>query len=196
MTVLSESSLDTFTVEQHTTDELFAIDRHPGDTVFAFASVCVGLLMLFQIEEQTKWVNNAALLMQPRFWPGMCLVGFLFFATGYLIISFRQHLKTDGDVLVPGKELLHWCHPIEYAIYFTIYVALVPQLGYLPATLLVFPALTFRVGYRNFKYMLLSLAVGIATVVVFKTLLQVRIPGGQLYEIFPEQIRNFMILHL
>ncbi len=41
-----------------------------------------------------------------------------------------------------------------------------------------------------------SWIVGIAVVVLFKSILQVKIPGGEIYSIFPEAIRNFLILRL
>lgn len=196
MTDFTDIPTENSAIEQHTPAEIFSVEHRPGDTVFAMVCVCVCLFLLSQIGEQTKWINNTKLFVQPRFWPGLSLAGFLFFSVGYLLISFRRHLKTDGAQLVPYQELLHWCRPLEYALYFIGYVYLVPRLGYLPATLLVFPALTVRAGYRTLKYILLSLVAGIATVVIFKAFLQVRIPGGQLYEWFPEQIRNFMIVYL
>ena len=118
-------------------------------------------------------------------------VGVFVFAVGYLIISYRQHLKNSGDVLLPSMELFHWCRPLEYAFYFMLYVYLTPRLGYLPTTLLIYTALTLRAGYRNLRYIILALAVGFTTVFTFKTLLQVRIPGGQMYELFPEHIPEF-----
>ena len=36
--------------------------------------------------------------------------------------------------------------------------------------------------------------VGLFTVVLFKSLLQVKIPGGAVYEFLPGALRNFMIL--
>ncbi len=192
---LSESSEDYPEIEAHKADEIFQVAWHPGDTFFAFLCVCLGIGLLSQIETQTKWISNVDLWVQPRFLPSLSLLGFLFFAVGYLIISYRQHLKNSGDVLLPSMELFHWCRPLEYAFYFMLYVYLTPRLGYLPTTLLIYTALTLRAGYRNLRYIILALAVGFTTVFTFKTLLQVRIPGGQMYELFPEHIRNFMILY-
>ncbi|EPJ45233.1 MAG: hypothetical protein OFPI_37520 [Osedax symbiont Rs2] len=36
----------------------------------------------------------------------------------------------------------------------------------------------------------------VATVVIFKSLLEVKIPGGASYQYLPEGIRNFMIVYL
>ena len=90
------------------------------------------------------------------------------------------------------RFLRRWFGVAEYGLYFLIYVYLVPRLGYLPATLLVFPLLTLRVGYRSRKMVVYSWVVGLGIVLLFKSLLQVKIPGGKIYAIFPEAIRSFM----
>ena len=38
--------------------------------------------------------------------------------------------------------------------------------------------------------------VAIAIVVVFKAFLAVRIPGGAVYDIFPQALRNFLVVYL
>lgn len=182
-------------LEKPNLEARFNIEHPPGETVFAFVCLGVGLFLLFQVGAQTRWVGNVSWLVQPRFWPGLSLVGFFIFAGGYFILSLRRHQKIRHNVFVLRAELFHWVRPVEYALYFIGYVYLVPWLGYLPATLLVFPALVFRAGYRRLKYLLLALVIGTLTVVVFKSLLRVRIPGGRLYEALPEQLRNFMLLH-
>ncbi len=80
--------------------------------------------------------------------------------------------------------------------WFLLYVYLVPRLGYLPSTLLVFPLLVLRAGYRGWRYVGLAWLVGIAIVVLFKSLLQVKIPGGEIYGLLPDAIRNFLVLRL
>ena len=84
---------------------------------------------------------------------------------------------------------------LEYVAYFLCYVAAVPWIGYLSATLLFCPVLCLRCGYRDPRILLASLGVGLATVLVFKTFLQVKIPGGAVYELLPAGARNFMIIY-
>jgi len=89
-----------------------------------------------------------------------------------------------------------WFGALEYAGYFLLYVAAVPRLGYLPATLLALPLLTWRLGYRAPRMLIISALFGVTVVVLFKSLLQVKIPGGSVYELLPAAARNFMILYL
>ena len=151
--------------------------------------------MLAQMDEQTKWLKGAALLVQPRFWPGLCLAGFAFFALCHFISTWTRHRQSRQYSFLPPDELANWARPTEYALYFMAYVFLVPQLGYLPTTLLALPALVFRLGYRSPSKLMASILVGLCTVVVFKTLLQVRIPGGRWYEFLPDGLRNLLILY-
>ena len=77
-----------------------------------------------------------------------------------------------------------------------VYVWAVPIIGYLLATLLFAMLLSLRMGYRGVMQIGGAAAVGIAIVVVFKSFLGVKIPGGAIYEYLPDALRNFMIVYL
>ena len=66
----------------------------------------------------------------------------------------------------------------------------------LPATVLFCLVLTYRLGYRGAKFHVAAALTAVATVVVFKSFLGVKIPGGAVYEYLPAALRNFMVLHL
>ena len=76
------------------------------------------------------------------------------------------------------------------------YVFVVPVAGYLPVTLAFCAALTWRIGYRDWRIIVAAMATGAATVILFKAFLSVRIPGGAVYEYLPAALRNFMILYM
>ena len=92
-------------------------------------------------------------------------------------------------------EVQFWLRAIEYALWFMAYVLLVPYLGYLPSTIIFILVLTFRVGYRDRKFFAAAAVVGFAVVVIFKSLLQVKVPGGQVYESLPDGIRALMLTY-
>jgi len=98
----------------------------------------------------------------------------------------------------PSQERpwLAWFGVLEYAGYFLLYVAAVPRLGYLPATLIALPLLTWRLGYRAPRMLITAALFGLTVVVLFKSLLQVKIPGGVAYQLLPAAARNFMMLYL
>ena len=177
----------------------YTFRRKPGDTVFAIFSFAVGVFLLSQIGSQTKWVSGVSLLLQPRLWPGICLGGFLLFSIGYLIQSLRDVGRdkdaTLNDRIWQPQELFNWLQTLEYTAYFLIYVSLVPKLGYLFSTLLFCFLMTLRAGYRKIKFLIWAVFGGFLIVIVFKTILRIKMPGGELYSLFPDRISNFLSLY-
>ena len=94
------------------------------------------------------------------------------------------------------RELRDWARALEFAAWFMAYVLLVPVLGYLPATLIFVPALSWRMGYRSARMLGIGVLFAVLVVVTFKMVLSVKIPGGALYEHLPEALRGFFILNL
>ncbi|MEZ5478349.1 MAG: hypothetical protein R3E95_12975 [Thiolinea sp.] len=84
---------------------------------------------------------------------------------------------------------------MEYALWFLLYVWVVPIIGYLPATLLFMPLLALRAGYRDKRQLLSMVAIGFVIVLLFKSFLAVKIPGGAIYEYLPDGLRSFMLLN-
>lgn len=173
----------------------FDIRRRPGDFLFAAGSFALALFLLIQLPEQTRWFNRVDLLLQPRFWPSVVLGALTLFSGLYLMQSWR--VRKDPDHLdaspVPAGELLRWLRPLEYALYFVVYAASIPWLGYLLATVLFMPLLGLRTGIRTPAGLCLLAGIGVGIVLAFKTGLEVRMPPGALYELFPSAVRNFLI---
>ena len=108
----------------------------------------------------------------------------------HFILKFRTtNLKPELD------EGIAWIKSLEYAGWFLIYVIVVPIIGYLLATIIVAPCLTYRIGYRDKKMVAYSILTGFSIVLIFKTFLEVKIPGGAIYEFLPNAMRTFMILN-
>lgn len=173
-----------------TMQQLFKRERRTGDLVFALLFLAFSVFLLANIGDQTKWVKGSKLVSQPSFWPAISLGGMTFFAVLHLM----------GSVMSPRiygrlKEVGFWLRSLEYAAWFLAYVWVVPIIGYLPATLLFMPILVFRAGYREKKLLLLSVVIGFAIVVVFKSFLSVKIPGGAIYEYLPDALRSFMLIN-
>ena len=173
----------------------FVTRRRPGDFLFAAASFALALFLLIQLPEQTRWFNRVDLLLQPRFWPAVVLGALTLFSGLYLMQSTLA--RRDPDSLdrspVPAGELLRWLRPLEYALYFVVYAASIPWLGYLLSTVLFMPSLGLRTGIRSLSGLGLLAGIGAGIVLVFKTGLEVRMPPGALYDLFPPAVRNFLI---
>lgn len=170
----------------------FAVERSTGDVVFAGLALVLPLVLLVQIGEQTQYVEKLQLVQQPGFWPALSLGGMTLAGLFYLIGSFRETNWAIREVSV-GAELKIWFSALEWVVWFMAYVTLTPLLGYLLATLLFLVILSFRLGYRSRRYLLISAASAIGIVVLFKSSLSVNIPGGAIYEFLPTGIGGFMM---
>jgi len=186
---------DNLHIESESGPRLFDTRRRPGDLFFAAASYGLALFLLIQLPEQTRWFDRVDPLLQPRFWPKVVLCALTFFSGLYLMQSWLarkdpDHLDTSP---VPVRELLRWLRPLEYALYFVVYAASIPWLGYLLSTALFMPLLGLRAGIRSLSGLGMLVGLGVGIVLVFKTGLEVRMPPGALYDHFPPAVRNFLI---
>ncbi|HCH33009.1 MAG TPA: hypothetical protein DE045_08705 [Oceanospirillaceae bacterium] len=170
-----------------------------GEKAFAILMAMLSAFLLYSIPEETKWFNGMGISKQPRFWPAMCIVGLSVFTFFYgLSVWIKANALNSRDrssVNAEISEMKHWLRPAEFVVYFLAYVIAVPWLGYLLATLIYFLLMTWRMGYRN-KYMLwVSVATGLLIVLVFKTLLQVKVNSGAWYDLLPDAWATFMIIN-
>jgi len=172
----------------------FVVRQRTGTVAFALGLSLFALLLLVLIGDQTKYIKGVKFIAQPRFWPGLALIGFAAFSIAYFYSSHNPARRDKTEVL--RRELFTWLRPVEYTLYFMLYVFSVAKIGYLFATLIFCPLLVLRAGYRGKRWMLSALGFGLVVVLFFKSFLNIKIPGGELYELFPDALRNFMILYL
>ncbi|NNE53008.1 MAG: tripartite tricarboxylate transporter TctB family protein [Sulfitobacter sp.] len=172
--------------------DIQAKTRGAGQTVFVFAALAAVVLLLLSITRQTVWVEDAKNLpAQPRFWPAVALI--------IMCAAFAQHawrMRRRKPNAQDWAEARRWVEPLEYVLWFMVYVFAVPIIGFLPMSLLLACALTWRLGYQSRGYLLAAAVFAVATVILFKGLLGVKIPGAAIYEVLPGGLRSFFILYL
>ncbi|TDK51933.1 tripartite tricarboxylate transporter TctB family protein [Antarcticimicrobium luteum] len=162
-----------------------------GQLGFALGFVALSLLLLLLIGDQTIWAAKTRFFAQPRFWPAVGLGGMVLMGGLHLYrLPWRRFNVNDRT------ELRRWALVLEYSGWFMGYVLLVPVLGYLPVTLAFVPLLARRMGYRSRLMMGASIIFAVVVVVLFKSFLGVKIPGGAIYEYLPGALRSFFILNL
>lgn len=171
--------------------ELFKRYRRPGDIVFASAFLIVSVFLFSQLGTQAPWKPKAPIFSQPAFWPTVAVSLMVVFAAFHLLSSFLS-TRLQGR----WTEVWAWACSLEYAGWFMAYVFLVPKLGYLPMTIVFALLLGLRAGYRSAKVFGVLVLLSVLIVVVFKGFLQVRIPGGLVYEYLPTALRSFFLTYL
>lgn len=179
--------------EPHDLSDLTHPPHHRAEIVFAVASFLVAVLLAALWSTETTWINNQPWSRQPGLWPLIAVVGMLLFGTGELIACLLRNLRNGGGSV--AEELVLWARAGEYVIWFMAYVLATPWIGYLPATMIFTTALAWRLGYRG-RMVALSPLVALGIVVLFKTFLSVRIPGGAVYDLLPHALRNFLVINL
>lgn len=169
----------------------------PGDLVFAVVFLIFAAFLLSHLGDQTKWVRKAGLFAQPRFWPAVGVIGMTGFGAAQLWMTWRGWKTRPKSQRRPREraEVLHWLRAFEYVVWFLAYVQIVGIIGYLLTTVVALPLMVWRMGYRTARWLWISAATGLGIVLLFKTFLQVKIPGGMVYEYLPDALRNFMIVY-
>ena len=112
----------------------------PGNTLFVVIFLLFALFLLSQIGGQTRFSPRGQLFAQPRFWPAVGVIGMVGFGAAHLLMNWRQHQSGWAT------EAFAWLRSLEYLIWFMIYVALVPSIGYLLATMMFTTLLALRAG--------------------------------------------------
>ncbi len=162
-----------------------------GRLPFALLLVTVAVFLAISYPGQTTRVDGASRVAQPGFWSAVGVAGMAVFA-GLHMIHTRPFRLRMSDL----AEGWRWIKAFEFAFWFLAYVYLVPRVGYVFASVLFVPALTSRMGYRGAKWFGLATGFAITVVVLFKAMLEVKIPGGMIYEYFPDALRTFFIVNL
>ena len=170
--------------------DMFKRYRRPGDLLFALIFLAFSLFLAANLGSQATWFDGTKLPAQPAFWPTVSILAMAWFASLHALSSYMSE-KLEGR----WTEVKFWLRSLEYVAWFMAYVVLVPQLGYLPSTILFMAALTFRIGYRDRWVFGAVVLVAVAIVALFKSFLQVKVPGGKLYEFLPDAIRAFMLTY-
>ncbi len=179
--------------EYHSVSELLVTRHHPAEIFYGVAALVFAVFLLTQLGEQTKYFPGMPVSKQPGLWSAISVGGMVLFGILEVWRYWTRNDSLDRKALWP--ELLSWVRALEFCVWFMVYVGAVPFIGYLPSTLVFCVLLAIRLGYRSRKLLISAVMVAIGTVVVFKSLLQVKIPGGVLYEYLPDGIRSFVILN-
>lgn len=173
-----------------TLKQLFQRYRRPGNLFFSTIFLSCSIILLSQVGNQTEWKSGTALSSQPALWPIISLVGMSIFA----LLNWTSAIVSDK---IEGRlqEVFLWGRSFEYVLWFMLYVYAVPLVGYLPTTILFACLLTYRSGYRTLKMQTCAVLTAITVAVVFKSFLQVKVPGGKLYEFLPDAVRSLMLTY-
>ncbi len=182
--------------------DLFEFHRRHGDFLFSLLMLALVLFLLWQFGVESGWNERdlpqkrvGKILKQPWIGPFICMC-ILVPAALFNTWSSWQKVKRNRRLRRPDRtkfEVEQWLRSFEYIAYFIAYTALMPIFGYLLSTLVFAVFLTWRLGYRSWRWIGISLASALAVVIAFRTILQIKTPVNiWLYEQFPPAVETFM----
>ena len=204
-------------------ENLFKFKRGRGDIQISIAALVIALFFLAFFWTQTGWENRklpdnliayighqfgfdmegrvsrlGTILKQSWFAPMLCLL----ILVPAALWNFRQSMinyKWRKRFMLPVNaefEVAKYMAALEYVVYFIVYTLAVPLLGYLLSTLILAQFLTFRMGYRTRRWMVITFVSAFSAVLVFRTFLQIKTPVDiWFYNLFPDQIRACLLTY-
>ena len=177
-------------IKARTLQDLFRRYRRPGDLVFGLFFLAFAVFIVYSLPTEAKLSGRGSLFAKPAFYVHFAAYAMLAFAALHVLSSLASQ-ALDGR----WREVWLWLRSIEYAVWFLAYVVIAPYLGYLLATVVFTVSLALRLGYRSRQAVGWTVLFSVCVVVVFKSFLQVKVPGGQLYEYLPGALRTFMLTY-
>ena len=205
-------------------EDLFKFSRTRGDLQVSVAFAVTALFFLVFFWTQTGWdarklpdnfgsylayqfgladidgrvTRFGRILKQSWVAPMLCLVVFVPAAVWNLRASWKETAWRKRFLLPTSAyfELTKYVAALEYVVYFIGYTLIVPILGYLVSTLILGTFLTWRLGYRTRRWLMIGFGASFAIVVAFRTFLQIKTPVSiWLYDQLPVAMRAFMLTY-
>ena len=186
-------------------ENLFEFKRITGDLTLSIIFLFFVGFLLVHFNSESGWNGRdldqkrvGKILKQQWVGPLMCMA-ILIPATFFNILEAFKAYKKSKRLLIPNKtlyEMIQWIRSLEFILYFLVYTFSISILGYLISTLVFAVFLTYRLGYRTKKWVLISLFSSFIVVLIFRTILQIKTPINiWLYQYFPENIEVFMKIY-
>lgn len=205
-------------------EDLFKFSRKRGDLQVSIVAAVLALFFLAFFWTQTGWDSRklpddfgtyiayqfgladidgrvtrlGRIVKQSWVAPMLCLLVLVPAAVWNLRASWRETAWRKRFLLPTSAyfELTKYAAALEYVAYFIGYTLIVPVLGYLVSTLILGTYLTWRLGYRSPRWMLIGFASSLAVVIAFRTFLQIKTPLNiWLYDQLPDATRAFMLTY-
>lgn len=166
----------------------------PGTGVFygIMAVISVVLLLLLPVETEPGPADQGW-WTQPILMPAISLVFFAITAV-YLfiqhILTSRKH-GTWHESEVVKAELFQWVQPLEFFVYYVIYIYLLGIVGYFLSSFIFAVGVGMRVGLRSRRWVWAMLAFTLAITALFRWGLSIWFPSAALFELLPGGLRIF-----
>ncbi|MAW51618.1 MAG: hypothetical protein CME01_02220 [Geminicoccus sp.] len=182
--------------------DLFKFSRGRGDLLFSALFLAAALFVALSFFGESGWADRdlpqrrlGKMLKQPWVGPVIAVMILLPAALGNFALSLRR-ARLDRRKHRPNKtryEVVQWLRAVEFVAYFIVYTRSIELIGYLFATIIFAVLMVFRLGYRSWRWLGITIAVSFVSVLFFRTMLQIKTPVNiWLYNQLPDGLERFM----
>jgi len=174
----------------HTTEKTI-----PGTGIFLGFMAVVSITLLLLTPFATKpGPSNQGWWTQPALMPTFSLILFAA-AANYLFLQHLWTVRKNGlqqERSAVLKELTQWVLPLEYFVYYLIYIWLLGLVGYFLSSAIFAIGVSLRVGLRSGRWVLTAILFALALTALFRWGLHIWFPKVALFELFPKEPRIFL----
>lgn len=168
----------------------------PGTGVLYGIMAGISILLLILLPFQTDSApDGQGWWTQPALMPTVSLVFFaataIYLFVQHMAAARRSHVVIDRPAI--SAELIEWIRPLEYFIYYGIYIWLLSIVGYFLSSAIFAAGVCLRVGLREPKWVYFSILFALALTALFRWGLNIFFPAPVLFELFPGGFGNFLI---
>ena len=164
--------------------------------VYGFCFLASAILLVLIPVATKPGPPNQGWWTQPALMPSIA-ISVMVISAAYLfgqhVYKLRQHPELNNDRKLVRNEVFEWLKPFEYFVYYCLYIWLLGIVGYFLSSLIFIVLLCLRTGLRNARWMLVALLSALALVALFRWGLKVWVPVAELYDLFPKDIRIFLM---
>ena len=160
--------------------------------VYLLNAVSAALLLLLLPLETQSAPPNQGWWTQPALMPSLAL-SMMLLSASYLAVKQWRLSHTSIDSSSFWAEVVQWLRPLEFFVYYRLYIWLLGSIGYFLSSLLFILVLCLRVGLRSRTWLLTAFLSAVALVALFRWGLKVWVPVADLYDLFPRELRIFLM---
>lgn len=164
--------------------------------LYAFNFIASAVLLLLIPVATKPGPSGQGWWTQPALMPSLA-IGLMVLSSAYLLLKYILTLRANAQLRpnnqAATQEVIEWLKPLEFFVYYCLYIWLLGLIGYFLSSLIFIVILSVRVGLRNTRWMITALLTALALVALFRWGLKVWVPVSDLYDLFPKDVRIFLM---
>lgn len=161
----------------------------------AFTAAAAAALLLLPVATRPG-APGSGWWTAPALMPGLALAILLLANLAALVraaAALRRPPLSSAETRAALRAMADWLRPLEFFLYFGLYIWALGRIGYFLATALFLLGLLLRAGLRSPRWLLAGLLTALALTAIFRWGLGIWVPPADLYGLFPPGVRKLLM---